>query len=109
VWTIFQSLKAINVTDLLADVEGNIWITKNQGGLISGFRPFEYIHCEVGDIQSVFCDHADNVWIGSKSGLFRLEKNPTGPDRAVRMAPGNDLNITDIVEDHFQPVMDRDT
>ena len=96
-----QALKTIDVTDLLADVEGNIWITMNQGGLISGFRPFEYIHCEVGDIQSVFCDHADNIWIGSKSGLYRLEDNPTGSSKAVRMAPGYDLNITDILEDHF--------
>ena len=34
-------LKPLMVSDILADVEGNIWITADEGILISAFRPFK--------------------------------------------------------------------
>jgi len=99
---LIPSLKTMNITDLLADVEGNIWVTMNQGGLISGFRPFEFVQCDVGEIQTLFCDHRDLIWIGSKNGLYYLDNEHSGPAKAVRVAPQYDLNITDILEDQFQ-------
>jgi ligand-binding sensor domain-containing protein len=98
---IISSIKSINITDLLADKEGNIWITMNQGGLISGFRPFEFLNCNVGEIQTLFCDHTNQLWIGSKNGLYKLENGSIGPSTVVRVLPQQDLNITDILEDHF--------
>lgn len=98
---ILPSLKTINITDLMSDIEGNIWITMNQGGLISGFRPFEFLQCNVGEIQTLFCDHDNEVWIGSKSGLYKLDNGNTGPSKVIRVVPQMDLNITDIQEDHF--------
>ncbi len=98
---ILPSLKTLNVTDLLVDVEGNIWVTMNQGGLLSGFRPFEYVNCDVGEIQSLFCDHLDQIWIGSKNGLYLLDNKSSGPAKAVHIASQYELNITDILEDHW--------
>lgn len=89
------------VTGLLTDVEGNIWVSMEGVGLMSGFRPFESIELAIPEIQAVFCDADNSVWIGTKEGLFLLSQNPTAPSEAVRILPQLPLNITTIVEDDF--------
>ncbi|HEX5113006.1 MAG TPA: histidine kinase, partial [Saprospiraceae bacterium] len=98
---ILPALKTINITDLLTDVEGNMWITMDKGGLISGFRPFESLSCAAGEIQALFCDHANQVWIGSKKGLYILANDHAGTGQVVRIQSQYDLSITDILEDQF--------
>lgn len=90
------------ISDLLADVEGNIWIAMGDGQLISGFRPFETLATNIGEIQTLFCDSKDQVWIGSKKGLYRLEENKDKISNTIRVASQHDFNVTDIVEDKFQ-------
>ncbi|MEO5583514.1 MAG: two-component regulator propeller domain-containing protein, partial [Saprospiraceae bacterium] len=95
------SLKQFEVTDILADAEGNIWLTMHEGMLLSAFRPFESLSLNVGDIQTLFCDHNDNLWVGTIKGLFFVEKNSTETSKIIRVAPSYDFNITDIVEDDY--------
>ncbi len=99
-----QAFHISRITDLLSDVEGNIWITFNEGGLVSAFRPFESLACEVGDIQAVFVDQRDQVWIGAKNGLYRLVNHNSGPAQMVRVAPRYPLNVTDLLEDQYHQI-----
>lgn len=97
-----QALHVSRVTDLLSDVEGNIWMTMNEGGLISAFRPFESLVCDVGEIQSLFCDHADQLWIGTQKGLYRVDQDIHGKSKTMLVPQPFLLNVTDILEDRYQ-------
>ena len=90
------------ITDVMTDVEGNIWVAMEEGVLLSAFRPFESIKTNVGEIQALFSDHDDQLWIGSKTGLYRLEENIDQSSSIIRVAAQYNFNITDIVEDRFQ-------
>ncbi len=96
-----QSLNQFEVSDILADVEGNIWIATHEGDLLSAFRPFESLVADVGEIQTLFCDHSDILWVGTMKGLFRVEEYTSSVSKTIRVAPNYDFNITDIVEDKF--------
>lgn len=97
----YQSLHSGEITDIISDVEGNIWVSLNEGVLISAFRPFESLLSDVGEIQTLFCDHKDQLWIGTKNGLYRIEENTNLLSKTIRVAPGYDFNITNIQEDKF--------
>jgi ligand-binding sensor domain-containing protein len=86
---------------IMTDVEGNIWITPVDGGLVSCFRPFEKTDVPIGDIQSVFADHADSIWIGTKKGLYKLRQHATRLSEAVVVPVASHLNISAIIEDRF--------
>ena len=94
-------LRQSRVSDLLADVEGNIWVIYEDGMLLSAFRPFESLQVTTPDVQTIFCDAACVVWLGTKEGLFRLEEHPKSGTLTVRILPDLPLNITDIIEDPF--------
>ena len=102
-----RSLASLNesfpgeVSDLMTDVEGNIWVTMEEGNLLSAFRPFETLSTDIGEIQTLFCDHTDNLWIGSKKGLYKLVNKEKATTSIIRVAPQYDFNITDIIEDRF--------
>jgi ligand-binding sensor domain-containing protein len=90
------------VTDLLADIEGNIWIAMHEGFLLSAFRTFETVPTDIGVIQTLFCDHQDALWVGTKEGgLYKLTESATNDSKLTREAPSFDANVTDIVEDNF--------
>lgn len=97
-----NSMHSGEVTDLLSDIEGNIWVSMSNGMLLSCFRPFETLETNIGEIQTLFCDHNDQLWIGTKSGLYQIRENSTAISSTVRIAPEYDLNITDIIEDNFR-------
>src|SRR5688572_10930280 len=90
------------ISDIMSDVEGNVWVSMEEGILLSAFRPFESLVTNVGEIQTLFCDHLDQLWIGSRNGLFRIEENTEAPSFATRVAPEYNFNITDIYEDRFR-------
>ncbi len=90
------------VNDLITDVEGNIWAVLENGGVVSGFRPFESVHLDVPEIQALYCDNQETLWLGTKGGLFKIEKNSESPSKAIRIRPELPLNITDIIEDDFR-------
>jgi ligand-binding sensor domain-containing protein len=96
-----RNIKQGKVTGLLSDVEGNIWVTMEEGILVSAFRPFESIEVDIPEIQTIFSDARDRVWIGTQNGLYRIEEYPASPSKAIRVLPGVPLNVTDILEDRF--------
>ena len=49
-------MKPGEISDLVADVEGNIWVSTIEGILLSAFRPFESLAIEIGEVQTIFCD-----------------------------------------------------
>ncbi len=96
-----HNFKQGQVSGLLSDVEGNIWIVMLEGVLISGFRPFESLTVNVPEIQTIYTDSKDQLWIGTQSGLFRVEEYPTEQSKPIRVLSHIPLNITDILEDRF--------
>lgn len=89
------------IQDLMIDVEGNIWVAMNDGQLISAFRPIETLEVHAGDIQTVFCDRHDQLWLGSKKGLYKVIDEKNAASGIERVLPHHELNITDILEDNF--------
>lgn len=96
-----QAFSTLAVSDILADVEGNIWISMQEGTLLSAFNSFESLTTDIGEIQTLYCDHNDQLWIGTIKGLYRLEQYPDKASRAIRVAPEYNFNITNILEDDF--------
>ncbi|MEP6795397.1 MAG: two-component regulator propeller domain-containing protein, partial [Saprospiraceae bacterium] len=96
-----QALSTFAVSDILADVEGNIWISMQEGMLWSAFNSFESLTTGIGEIQTLYCDHQDKLWIGTIKGLYRLEQYSDKASGTIRMASAYDFNITDILEDDF--------
>ncbi|HZV69122.1 MAG TPA: two-component regulator propeller domain-containing protein [Saprospiraceae bacterium] len=96
-----QALAPFAVSDILADIEGNIWISTNEGTLMSAFNSFESLNTEIGEIQTLFCDHQDKLWIGTIKGLYKLEQYADKVSKTIRVAPGYDFNTTNILEDNF--------
>jgi ligand-binding sensor domain-containing protein len=99
-----DGLKKLNpgkVNDLLNDVEGNIWLCTEEGVLLSGFRPFESLSIDVPEIQTIFADSKNQVWIGTQNGLFRIREYPDRISEALRVLPNLKLNVTSILEDRF--------
>ena len=96
-----EYIKPFEVSDILADVEGNIWIAADEGVLLSGFRPFESITTNLSEIQTLFCDHLDRVWVGTNKGLYTITENSQNLSQATRVIPSFDFSITGIVEDNY--------
>ncbi|MDQ3015296.1 MAG: histidine kinase [Bacteroidota bacterium] len=96
-----QSTRQGEISKILTDVEGNIWIALREGFLLSGFRPFESVAVDIGEIQTLFADHRDMIWIGTKIGLYLMKQEPAAIASVIRIAPQYDWNITSIVEDRY--------
>ncbi len=95
------ALRQGEISDILTDVEGNIWVALQEGFLLSAFRPFESVNTSIGDLQTLFADHRDDIWIGTKKGLYKLQEESITTSSTIRKAGRYDWNITDIAEDHF--------
>ena len=96
-----QGFKFGRISDLLSDLEGNIWLATEEGKLFSAFRPFESLEVNIPEIQALHCDHLDQLWIGTKKGLYRIEAQSLSASRAIRVLPQVDFNIKDLFEDAF--------
>jgi ligand-binding sensor domain-containing protein len=99
--TSLSTLQKGEITSILVDVEGNIWIAMNDGYLFSAFRPFEILDTNIGEVQTLLADHRNKVWIGTKNGLYQIEEKANSQSALKRMASGYNWNITDIYEDPF--------
>lgn len=96
-----QPKKQFDVSDILSDIEGNIWIAMRNGSLWSAFRQFESLTTDVGETQALLCDHNDKLWVGTMNGLYRIQDYSSAESEAIRVAPAYDFNISGIVEDDF--------
>lgn len=92
------------ISDILTDVEGNIWICLEEGMLLSSFRPFEILETNIGEIQALFSDQRDQLWVGTKNGIYQVEVKETSISSMKRIAPSYNFNVTDILEDSFHNI-----
>lgn len=67
-----QDLHDGEVTDLLTDVEGNLWVISNASVILTAFRPFETMDIPVGHVQAILAPTHEQIWVGSDEGLFYL-------------------------------------
>ncbi|HMQ46104.1 MAG TPA: two-component regulator propeller domain-containing protein [Saprospiraceae bacterium] len=67
-------LDKVKVLDLQKDVEGNIWFIDNLHGVCKANRQFEFIHTPLDPIQAILLDSNNQVWLGTQSGLYQLDK-----------------------------------
>ncbi|HMR42234.1 MAG TPA: two-component regulator propeller domain-containing protein [Saprospiraceae bacterium] len=96
-----KELKTAKIFDLHKDVEGNIWILSNDPEIYSGNRQFEISDARIPEIQAVFADKQDRVWVGTAHGLFRYEKDTLGNCFFRQELAHIPLNVTSIFEDAF--------
>jgi ligand-binding sensor domain-containing protein len=67
--------KEKKINDLLTDLEGNIWVTSAKEGLISIYRPIEWVGGMSKETQAVLEDNSGTVWAGTTNGLFRMQQD----------------------------------
>ncbi|GJM35657.1 MAG: hypothetical protein DHS20C18_46580 [Saprospiraceae bacterium] len=84
----FQSAKIYN---LHKDIEGNLWVISNNGGLQSTNRQFEFVEKPVSNIQALLVDHDDQLWLGTPQGLFRQVKDSLSKSSFERVLSENVL------------------
>lgn len=85
-----NSLQSGTVTGIQKDTKGRLWISMDGGG-VDVYDPEQKIFVHLSDpdnniasglanidIQTIFIDSRENVWVGSwGSGIYYLEKNST--------------------------------
>ncbi len=104
-----ETLSDDHVVSLLVDRQDNLWIGLfSTGPNLSGLRPplFRQVIRNLGSkgggeklVYSVLLDHEGYRWIGSASGLFRLESESGVPDFVPTSKQGVGAGITAIAED----------
>ncbi|MGB0887745.1 MAG: ligand-binding sensor domain-containing protein [Vicingaceae bacterium] len=88
------------VTDLNKDNDGNIWATSTWGGIsrFDGKSFYSFAHKEgfkkFEQLNVVFSDSKNKIWIGSKIGITTYENN-----KFVHLKELNDAIIYEIIED----------
>ncbi|MEO1257387.1 MAG: two-component regulator propeller domain-containing protein [Bacteroidota bacterium] len=95
------SLENAKVTDLLRDIEGNIWVVSSTHGICSANRQFEFIPTDIENVQSVLVDSKNRLWIGTPSGLFTHFTDRSGANSFQQYGTLANLNTTSLYEDVF--------
>ena len=95
------SLENAKVTDLLRDIEGNIWMVSSTHGICSANRQFEFIPTDIENVQSVLADSKNRLWIGTPNGLFAHSADRSGANSFQQYGPLANLNTTSLYEDVF--------
>ena len=81
-----SDLKSDKIMSFAEDSEGTIWIGTFFGGLYSyntfnnkvkHHNSLEFIkhNINTSNIRKVIVDNKDNIWVGTRSGLYRINKN----------------------------------
>jgi ligand-binding sensor domain-containing protein len=69
------------VNSLMADNQGNCWITTNNDLVISsgpGFKQMKTLGNQpLNNIQSILTDHLGNIWYSNEGNLFRISPDET--------------------------------
>jgi ligand-binding sensor domain-containing protein len=90
------------ILDLRKDTEGNLWVLSSALGISKAYRPFEFVAQKLDNIQAIYSDHNNNIWVGTQSGLFRMKKIEGQAPFFERILPDLELNVLSIFEDQFQ-------
>ena len=87
------------IYDLLCDRENNLWVLGQATGLVSAFRPIEFVEDGRHSVQSVHEDSRGNLWAGTPNGLFRIRFHPLRgyewPDRPDLLPGENILSLNE--------------
>lgn len=89
------------INDLHRDAEGNIWVLKNNGELLSASLLFEFINAGLKAVQAILIDHRARLWVGTQQGLFLRMTSPFERDTFQLVRPGNFLSL---FQDHYHNV-----
>lgn len=89
------------VTDLLRDIEGNIWAVTSSHGIRSANRQFESIPTDFQDVQAILCDSKNHLWIGTSEGLSKYERGAGNDGHSKSQLPHLELNVLSLYEDEF--------
>ena len=96
-----NSLGQAKIHDLHKDIEGNIWILSNNSNICSANRQFEYVECDIPNIQAIYSDHQNTIWIGSQQGLYRHHTYSGTEPEKVAIEGLEQLNIISLYEDQY--------
>lgn len=94
-----EELDEARISDVLKDIEGNLWITSNVNTIHTAYRKFELLPVQVGDIQALFAGRTGHLWIGTPDGLFQLTPEAGNEFYRKPQQLRADLNVTSIIED----------
>lgn len=90
------------INDLLCDRENNLWVLGQTDGLVSAFRPVEFVEDGRHSVQSVHVDSKGRIWTGTPNGLYRLRFHPIygyeWPGQPELLPGENILSINESVD-----------
>ena len=90
------------ISDLLLDIEGNIWVVHGSNLVYSANLQFEHIVSPVKDLQAVHQQKNGKLWVGNKEGLFELQIKNYGEYEFVEHLSAYNLNVVSLYEDEYQ-------
>lgn len=98
VWDATTGLQADKVHHTFVDRDGSLWLALDEGlSRVDLQAPYTYISSSMGLNAPVETleRHAGRLFVGTASGLYRLEGRP-GTVPRLRPVPGFDLEVTDL-------------
>ena len=93
-------LRSTRILSLLIDVESNLWCATGANEVYLAHRPFETLRLPTHDVQALYSDAYDRLWIGTNSGLFLYDQASDSAHTFIRLIPELMMNVTGIVADH---------
>ncbi len=94
-----EGLATSKIYDLTLDAEGNAWALTNTHGLISANLQFEQLPVPFENIQALWVDQYNNLWVGTQSGLFFRDLAEGGASFQPQLPAFPDLNVISLYED----------
>ncbi|GAB4244423.1 MAG: hypothetical protein Kow0027_04130 [Saprospiraceae bacterium] len=91
------------VTDLLKDMEGNLWTVSNGKSISVANRQFESISLEGMDVQAICRDLSGRLWLGTRNGLFELRKGAANAWMLEKRLPES-VNVISLYADNFSNI-----
>lgn len=90
--------ESTQITDLLADQEGNIWVLNKYSGIYIANRHFELLTSQVHNLQALYRNDQFGLVLGNPEGVFHLEANATHQD-PVPLIEG--INVLSLWADEY--------
>lgn len=91
------------ISALLKDKEGNLWAVSNGKSLAIANRQFEFINLMGVEVQAICHDQAGKHWVGTKNGLFELQKGENNT-WVLRPKLPKEVNIISLYADKYSNI-----
>lgn len=95
-WELVPGFETAKIYDVITGIQGNIWISSHQFGLVSKQGMFEHWEIPVKDIQVL--DHIHRFWIGTTHGLYEYYHS-TGKFEKIELPDHPNANIISLMID----------